>query len=68
VTVPFLDVAVFGADHELFTESALVQIAGRAGRNKEDYKGQVIFFHYGKSISMALAKRHIKMMNEEAGL
>jgi competence protein ComFA len=68
VTVPFLDVAVFGADHELFSESALVQIAGRAGRNKEEPNGEVIFFHYGKSISMALAKRHIKMMNKEAGL
>ncbi|MBH0161702.1 DEAD/DEAH box helicase [Fictibacillus sp. 26RED30] len=68
VTVPFLDVAVFGADHDVFTESALVQIAGRAGRSKDDYKGKVVLFHYGKSLSMIQAINHIKNMNKEAGL
>ncbi|WNB92710.1 DEAD/DEAH box helicase [Bacillus sp. NEB1478] len=67
VTVPFLDVAVFGADHNVFSESALVQMAGRAGRNKEDYNGQVFFFHYGKSLNMLKAVNHIKDMNKEAG-
>ncbi|MDR7073160.1 DEAD/DEAH box helicase [Fictibacillus barbaricus] len=67
VTVPFLDVAIFGADHNVFSESALVQMAGRAGRKKEDHSGQVIFFHYGKSLSMIKAVKHIKEMNKEAG-
>jgi competence protein ComFA len=67
VTVPFLDVAVFGADHEVFTESALVQMAGRAGRSKDDPNGKVFFFHYGKSLSMLSAIKHILQMNEEAG-
>lgn len=67
VTVPFLDVAVFGADHDVFTESALVQIAGRAGRSKDDHNGEVLLFHYGKSLSMIQAINHIKNMNKEAG-
>jgi competence protein ComFA len=67
VTVPFLDVAVFGADNEVFSESALVQMAGRAGRSKVDHNGQVLFFHYGKSLSMMSAIKHISEMNEEAG-
>jgi competence protein ComFA len=66
VTVPFLDVAVLGADHEIFTESALVQMAGRAGRSKDDHNGKVLFFHYGKSLSMLSAIHHIKEMNKEA--
>lgn len=68
VTVPYLDVAVFGADHDVFTESALVQIAGRAGRSKDDHNGKVLLFHYGKSLSMIRAISHIKNMNKEAGL
>ncbi|WP_318243475.1 DEAD/DEAH box helicase [Fictibacillus norfolkensis] len=68
VTVPFLDVAVFGADHDVFTESALVQIAGRSGRSKDDHDGKVLLFHYGKSLSMIQAINHIKNMNKEAGL
>ncbi|MGA4718536.1 DEAD/DEAH box helicase [Fictibacillus nanhaiensis] len=68
VTVPFLDVAIFGADHDVFTESAIVQIAGRAGRSKDDYNGKVLLFHYGKSLSMIQAINHIKNMNKEAGL
>ncbi|MGM0805786.1 MAG: DEAD/DEAH box helicase [Bacillota bacterium] len=68
VTVPYLDVAVFGADHDVFTESALVQIAGRAGRSKDDHNGKVLLFHYGKSLSMIQALNHIKSMNKEAGL
>lgn len=67
VTVPFLDVVIFGADHEVFSESALVQMAGRAGRSKDDTNGQVRFFHYGKSLSMLSAIKHIREMNKEAG-
>ncbi|MCM3718472.1 DEAD/DEAH box helicase [Fictibacillus phosphorivorans] len=67
VTVPFLDVAIFGTDHEVFSESALVQMAGRAGRSKNDHDGQVLFFHYGKSLSMLSAIKHIREMNKEAG-
>jgi competence protein ComFA len=67
VTVPFLDVVIFGAEHEVFSENALVQMAGRAGRSKNDQNGQVLFFHYGKSLSMLSAIKHIRGMNKEAG-
>ncbi|RXZ01843.1 DEAD/DEAH box helicase [Fictibacillus sp. S7] len=68
VTVPFTDVAVLGAEEEIFSESALVQIAGRAGRSKDDPAGEVLFFHYGKTNAMVQAKWHIEQMNREAGL
>ncbi|WP_062237752.1 DEAD/DEAH box helicase [Fictibacillus sp. FJAT-27399] len=68
VTVPYTDVAVLGAEEDIFTESALVQISGRAGRSKDDPAGEVVFFHYGKTNAMVDARRHIEGMNQEAGL
>lgn len=66
VTIERLEVAVIGAEHEVFTESALVQIAGRVGRSFSHPTGNVTFFHYGKSKAMVEAIQHIKMMNQEA--
>ncbi|MGG1572328.1 DEAD/DEAH box helicase [Fictibacillus sp. NRS-1165] len=68
VTVPFTDVAVLRAEEDIFTESALVQIAGRSGRSKDDPAGDVLFFHYGRTNAMVDAKRHIEGMNKEAEL
>ncbi|RSL29950.1 DEAD/DEAH box helicase [Salibacterium salarium] len=65
VTVAGVDVAVLGAESAIFTESALVQIAGRAGRSKDQPDGDVVFFHYGKTNAITAAKRHIKSMNRE---
>ncbi len=65
VTFPNIDVAVIGAEDSIFTESALVQIAGRAGRSKDHPDGMVTFFHYGKTEEMLKAKRQILMMNRE---
>lgn len=66
VTIPRIDVAVLGAEHNIFTESALVQIAGRVGRSAEAPDGDVAFFHFGKTKAMAAARRHIMEMNEQA--
>ncbi|WP_279401243.1 DEAD/DEAH box helicase [Piscibacillus salipiscarius] len=44
VTFPSIDVAVIQADHDVFDEAALVQIAGRAGRSANDPNGNVTFF------------------------
>ncbi|WP_257985813.1 DEAD/DEAH box helicase [Bacillus sp. M6-12] len=66
VTIPNLEVAVIGADHDVFSESALVQIAGRVGRSFENPNGNITFFHYGKSNSMVKVVRHIQRMNAEA--
>nr|WP_160722801.1 DEAD/DEAH box helicase [Bacillus sp. USDA818B3_A] len=65
VTFPNIDVAVVGAEDSIFTESALVQIAGRAGRSKDHPKGVVSFFHYGKTEEMLKAKKQIITMNRE---
>lgn len=65
VTIPKADVAVLGADDDIFTESALVQIAGRAGRNPERPEGDVVFFHYGRTRAMQQTIRHIQTMNRE---
>ncbi|WP_043965572.1 DEAD/DEAH box helicase [Anoxybacillus thermarum] len=66
VTVPNIDVAVLGAEQPIFTESALVQIAGRVGRSAQHPTGDIRFFHFGKTKAMLKAKRHIVRMNEEA--
>jgi competence protein ComFA len=66
VTVPNIDVAVLGAEDRIFTEGALVQIAGRVGRSAQYPSGDVHFFHYGKTNAMLAAKRQIENMNKEA--
>ncbi|WP_102273782.1 DEAD/DEAH box helicase [Cytobacillus massiliigabonensis] len=66
VTFPNIDVAVLGAEDRIFTESALVQIAGRVGRSWQAPSGEITFFHYGKTKAMIRAKNKIVKMNEEA--
>ncbi|WP_407691390.1 DEAD/DEAH box helicase [Robertmurraya mangrovi] len=66
VTFPNIDVAVLGAEDRIFTESALVQIAGRVGRSAQHPKGDITFFHYGKTVQMVKARKQIMNMNEEA--
>ncbi|OLS37833.1 DEAD/DEAH box helicase [Bacillus sp. MRMR6] len=68
VTFPNIDVAVIGAEDDVFTESALVQIAGRAGRSRKFPNGAVTFFHYGKTKEMVKAKNQIEYMNREGRL
>jgi competence protein ComFA len=63
VTVPNIDVAVLGSEHPVFTESALVQIAGRVGRSADYPSGDVCFFHYGKTKAMLDSVHHISEMN-----
>ena len=66
VTISKLHVAVVGAEEDIFTESALVQIAGRVGRSADCPTGEVIFFHYGRTRAMIQAMKQIKSMNGEA--
>ncbi|CAM3209125.1 DEAD/DEAH box helicase [Sporolactobacillus spathodeae] len=67
VTVPGVEVGVFGADDSIFDERALVQIAGRVGRSANQPSGDVLFFHNGRTLQMLKARQHIEMMNQEAG-
>ncbi|GEN57089.1 DNA/RNA helicase [Halolactibacillus alkaliphilus] len=64
VTFPSVDVYVLKADHDVFDEAALVQIAGRAGRSKSDPAGTVYFFHEGYTKAIKSAIRSIKRMNQ----
>ncbi|WP_275898287.1 DEAD/DEAH box helicase [Peribacillus alkalitolerans] len=66
VTIPRLDVAVLGAEEAIFTESALVQIAGRVGRKADFPTGDITIFHYGRTYEMEGAVYHIQNMNHEA--
>jgi competence protein ComFA len=66
VTLPNIDVAVVGAEEDIFTESALVQISGRVGRSSTYPSGNITFFHYGKSLAMIKAYKQIAQMNKEA--
>jgi competence protein ComFA len=67
VTIPNIDVAVLGSEEKIFTESALVQIAGRVGRSADYPKGDIVYFHYGRTREMIKALLHIDQMNKEAG-
>ncbi|MEC1758358.1 DNA/RNA helicase, partial [Schinkia azotoformans] len=49
----------------IFTESALVQIAGRVGRSPKYPTGEVIFFQYGKTKAMNDARMQILKMNKQ---
>ena len=66
VTIKAVDVAVVGAEDHTFTEAALVQIAGRVGRNPEKPDGDVLFFHYGKTDEMIRAINQIITNNQMA--
>lgn len=66
VTFPNLDVAVVGAEEDIFSESALVQISGRVGRSVHFPNGEIMFFHYGLTKEIIKAIRHIERMNREA--
>lgn len=67
VTFPSVDVFVLHADHEVFDEAALVQIAGRAGRSKSDPSGWVHFYFdtYTRAIRQSI--QSIKKMNALGG-
>jgi competence protein ComFA len=66
ITVPKTDVFVLDADAALFDEASLVQMAGRAGRSKDDPFGKVYFAGYNKTKAQVTAINQIKRMNEIA--
>ncbi|MBP1965793.1 DEAD/DEAH box helicase [Paenibacillus aceris] len=66
VTVPKSDVFILEADSKLFDEAALVQMAGRAGRSKDDPAGMVYFAAKEITHSQKEAVRQIRKMNRIA--
>ncbi len=63
VTVPKSDVFILDADSQQFDDAALVQMAGRAGRAKDDPAGSVYFCAPARTRSQRLAIRQIRRMN-----
>lgn len=43
VTIPNVNVCIYEANHSVFNEAALIQMAGRAGRNFHHPEGDVLF-------------------------
>lgn len=65
ITVKDLQVIVFKADHPIYDDASLIQIAGRAGRKKDAPEGEVIFIAERKTIHMEKAIREINAANEK---
>ncbi|MFF2018085.1 helicase-related protein [Paenibacillus sp. NPDC058177] len=66
VTVPRSDVFILDADSSLFDEASLVQMAGRAGRSKDDPEGRVFYISPQWSRSQRGAIAQIRTMNRIA--
>ncbi len=64
VTIKNLQVIIYKADHDLYDEYNLVQIAGRVGRKKDAPEGEVIFLADKKSSDMEKAIQTIRSKNE----
>lgn len=63
VTIPGADICVFDADHSVFDQAGLVQMAGRAGRSFEFPDGDVLFLASGRTGAMEKACRDLKAAN-----
>jgi competence protein ComFA len=63
VTVPDAQVIVLAADHEVFDERALVQMAGRVGRTQENPEGRALLLAKKKTAGIDKAIRWIEEMN-----
>lgn len=66
VTFEGVSVIVMGANHPVFTKSALVQIAGRVDRKGEFRRGRVIFFYNQSTKGIRQACQEVKAMNHLA--
>lgn len=63
VTVPDAQVIVLAADHEVFDERGLVQMAGRVGRTQENPEGRVLFLAKKQTSAIEKAIRWIEEQN-----
>ncbi|MNV41844.1 hypothetical protein D3C71_1334950 [compost metagenome] len=61
--MPRSDVFILDADSDLFDEASLVQMAGRAGRSKDDPAGRVVFASLQWTRSQRGAISQIRTMN-----
>ncbi|AFQ46345.1 helicase-related protein [Desulfosporosinus meridiei] len=66
ITLPGIQVVVFGADHPVFDERALVQMAGRVGRSAEYPDGEAVFVSKNMTPAIKTAVSWIKEQNKLA--
>ncbi|QHT64175.1 DEAD/DEAH box helicase family protein [Paenibacillus lycopersici] len=66
VTVPKSDVFILDADGKLFDDASLIQMAGRAGRSKDDPAGKVYFCGSTRTRAQQSAVAQIRGMNRIA--
>lgn len=66
VTFPNVGVIVLYAEHQVFSTSTLVQMAGRVGRSAEYPHGPVLFIASRLTTEMRQAKKLIQDLNQEA--
>lgn len=64
ITVKNLQVIVFNADHAIYDDHSLVQIAGRAGRKKDAPDGEVIFIAKSETTHIKNAIKDIVTANK----
>lgn len=64
ITIPDVQVAVIGAEQQIFTKGALIQIGGRVGRSAEHPDGDFVLYHHGISYAMDDAKNEIIKLNK----
>lgn len=66
VTFEHVSVIIMGANHPVYTKSALVQISGRVDRKGVFNHGRVIFFLNQQTVAIRKACQEIKEMNHLA--
>lgn len=64
ITLAQIQVVVLAADHPVFDERALVQMAGRVGRTRESPKGNAVFVAQQMTTAMKTAVQWIKEQNK----
>ena len=63
VTIPGSDVCVFHAEHGVFDEAGLIQMAGRAGRSFQYPDGDVLFLESSRSALVRKCRKEILEAN-----
>ncbi len=66
VTVPFVDVCVYLANHSVYNLAALIQMAGRAGRSFKCPDGDVLFVESEQSDVVYECVWQLKEVNQDA--
>ena len=67
VTIPDAQILVLQADHGVFDEASLIQMAGRAGRNFKHPEGEVMFLLKEKAEAPYACRRSIEEANRSCG-